>query len=139
MNRNIVTGKEAAAARAVMGKGYVTAKPTADTYADRLVKYIPPDIIGAFTAIEGLVDSGGGTKRAILAWVVFTVILVATPAYLIRVAGVRKISQVVISTAAFIVWAFAYPGEPFLSLNIDRVWGSVILALFTFLIPLVTV
>lgn len=118
-------------------KGPLTSVPTADSYSDRLVKYIPPEVIAAFTAIEGRIGSAKSTSTH-LAWLVFLVILFATPIYLIRLGHVRKPLQVGISTIAFVVWAVAYPGPPFGNC-IDRLTASVTLALYVFLIPLLSV
>jgi hypothetical protein len=107
MGRTVVSEEEAFNANVRLGSPEtdVQAAPVilvkADEYSERLVKYIPPDVIGAFTAIEGIVE--GGVKpedphRATYAWVVFAIILVATPFYLLNVAKVSKMRQIAIST-----------------------------------------
>jgi hypothetical protein len=136
MNRTVISEKDLAARRTTLGLDHERQTPTADAYSDRLIKYIPPDVIAAFSAIEGIVAGSRSTNAVPLGWFVFAVIGIATPFYLVKVGGVRKPLQVVISTIAFVVWAFAYPGEPFRSLGVDSTFSSVVLALYTFLIPL---
>jgi hypothetical protein len=126
------------------------AQVKADDYGGRLVKYIPPEVIGAFTAIEGVVQGGFKPKNVggvmvtdpvaqTCAWVVFGIMLIATPLYLSRVAKVTKVTQIAISTIAFGVWAFAYPGPPFGTLGINQTLSSIALMLYVFLIPIVEV
>jgi hypothetical protein len=136
MSRTVISSKDLATRRAVLGEGDRVETATPDAYTDRLIKYIPPDVIAAFTAIEGILAGSKSPNAVVLGWLVFAVIGIATPFYLSRVGGVRKPVQVVISTVAFVVWAFAYPGEPFRSLIADNTIASVVLALYTFLIPL---
>jgi hypothetical protein len=75
----------------------------------------------------------------LLAWTVFVVLLIGTPIYLWRTGGVHKPAQLVISTGAYLVWAFAYPGPPFDAFGIPPVYGSVIMGLYTFIISLFTI
>jgi hypothetical protein len=136
MNRTVISEKDLTAQRATLGDDNARENETPDAYTDRLIKYIPPDVIAAFSAIEGILTGSKSQNTFVLGWLVFAVIGIATPFYLIKVGGVRKPLQVVISTVAFVVWAFAYPGEPFRSLGFDATFSSVVLALYTFLIPL---
>lgn len=134
MNRTVVSRADVA----LVGVAEV-APPQPDKYVDRLVKYIPPDVIAVFLALEGAVNTAGAESHAILAWVLFGIILVATPFYLVKVGGVTKPAQIVIATVAFAVWAFAYSGPPFSLLHVDPLYSTVVLALYTFLIPLIEV
>jgi len=110
-----------------------------DNYVDRLVKYIPPDVIGAYAALHGFISSPqvGGDPN--VSWGIFGIMLFATPLYLLRVRKVRKPAQLLISTLAFAVWAFAYPGVPFSTLHTNPIWAPIALTLFTFLIPILEV
>jgi hypothetical protein len=146
MDRTVISEKDVAEAlvraRGKLGPeesatALAPAIPSADSYADRLVKYIPPEVVAGFSAIEGLVDSAKPVN-SYLAWAVFVVILFATPVYLVKVGNVRKPSQVGISTVAFIIWAIAYPGPPFVSI-VNRLSAAVLLGLYVFLIPLFVV
>ncbi len=90
MERTVISQKDAVRANVRLGTTEVSpdakAEPVplvkADDYSGRLVKYIPPDVIGAFTAIEGVIEGGFDPHdpyRGMYAWAVFTIILVATP------------------------------------------------------------
>ncbi len=72
-------------------------------------------------------------------WIVFVVVWVITIPWQIRIAKITKWRQVVIGTGAFAVWAISL-GEPFTAHNISwyqPAYGAMLLALYTFLIPLV--
>lgn len=129
MNRNVVTDQDANALRDVRvaslevpalapsaapaGPAPPAGTPTADDYWNRLLKYIPIDVIGVYLAATGAVSSvSGHTKREAVLWIIFGVVLVVTPIYLRNVAGVVRSRQLAISAAAFAVWAFAL-GGPF--------------------------
>jgi len=68
IDRNIVTERDAAFRRAVMGSD---TRVVADQYLERLIKLIPAEVIFTFTAIEGVVASWHSTAqtRAIAEWV----------------------------------------------------------------------
>ncbi len=101
---------------------------TADTYADRLIKYIPAEVVTLYFTLDALLPEG----REILAWIVFLVLVVLTPIYLMRVQKVSKRMQLVISTVAFIVWVFRL-GGPFDGLSwYDPLYGALLLPLYTF-------
>lgn len=137
MGRQIVSSKDVVTATKL---GTKTAGPrkAPDTYVDRLVKYIPPDVIAAYVTIESMIAAAkGGQDLVVLAWAVFAIILVACPLYLWRVGGVSKPLQLALSTFAFVVWAFAYNGPPFSYLEIAPIYGAVLLTLTTFLIPII--
>ena len=105
-----------------------------DGYQDRLAKYIPGEIIGAYLAIDrNLVPSAresakqlsGGSLAANLStlegikpWMPLVIGLAFTPLYfwqLARTAGPRTPwrTQAVVSTMAFLVWAYAIQGSAF--------------------------
>lgn len=134
MNRTVVSWRDATGASVGIAKAASVSSP--DKYVDRLLKYIPPDVIGVFLATEGLIRAAGPEEHRLLSWIVFATILILTPFYLARVGGVTKPVQIAISTLAFVVWAFAYNGPPFSLLGVDALYPTVILALYTFLVPL---
>lgn len=85
-------------------------------------------------------DLAGPQKEAIL-WIVFGVLLLATPLYQWRLLKIRLPLQLAIATVAFAVWVF-YLGGPFKLTFADPSWyrptyGAVLLPLYTFLIPLI--
>jgi hypothetical protein len=135
INRNIVTERDAAFRRGVQG-GDSTA--SADRYLERLVKLIPAEIILAFAAAEGVVASWHTSARfqAIAAWGCFVVILLALPAYLKRVAEIRRGKQIFASAIAYVAWAAGSAGPPF---GLDPEPRALILILGGFLLPLVRI
>jgi hypothetical protein len=109
------------------------AKP--DTYGDRLIKYIPSEVIALHLALTKILMAATTSPHA-LYWVIFVVGLIATFTYM-RFAKPPKVSwpQTLIAVAAFAVWVFAI-GEPFSSLSwYLPVYGALLLPIFTFFAP----
>ncbi len=112
-----------------------------DGYVDKLVKYIPTEIVGAWIAITGLIKSSSDIPATVLLWGLFIFFVVLTVLYIFKqTSEPRKspaITQIAISTGAFIVWVFAL-GEPFSSLSFYRpVYGSILLIVYNLVIPLI--
>ncbi len=111
--------------------------PELDSYVRRLLKFIPAEIVGLYIMLSGIARAlPDDDFKSGLEWAVFGVLLVATPPYLHRALNVRKVTQLVLSTTAFAVWAFAQ-GEPFTVIPHQTVLGAVILPLFTLLVAIV--
>ncbi len=114
------------------------------SYADKVVKLVPTEIVGAYMVLAGIVGVTASTPTAptdslskILIQGVFFVLLVLTPLYLWRVSGVTNIVQLVVTTLAFILWIYTL-GGPF------AVWGiyepkvaAILLTLWSFIIPVI--
>ena len=49
-----------------------------DTYFDKVVKYIPADIVSAWVAVTGLVSSARDLPRQPILWVAFAIGLILT-------------------------------------------------------------
>src|SRR6266516_224815 len=97
MNRRIrVAGPAAAAA----------ASPV-DTYFDKLVKYIPADIVGAWVTVSGLVTGTSGAPRQTILWIAFVVGLILTAWWTLQQAAAPgrrpAVTQAIVSTGAFCV------------------------------------
>jgi hypothetical protein len=129
MSRRIVTTQLQAVGKAV----------EVDTYSDKLIKYIPADIVGAWIAVKGLVAGGAETlPKATILWIAF--IVGAILAFLWTLRQTRDpdrrpaITQTVIATIAFVVWVIA-TGQPF---ELNPVYGSLILIAYTLVVPLVS-
>lgn len=115
--------------------------PAADTYFDKVVKYIPADIVGAWIAVTGLIVGAAGVPGGALLWIAFAVAIILTAAWTWKQTTVPDqppaVTQVVISTIAFIVWVFAL-GGPFATLGFYRpLYGSLLLILYTLLVALI--
>lgn len=111
----------------------------ADGYLERLLKYIPAEIVAVFILVQGLVeqmDHDSDPFKPIL-WGVFLVFAILTPLYLWRIQKVTKITQLVISLVAFVVWVFAL-GGPFTTLEwYVPIYGEILLPIFTLVIAIV--
>ena len=123
----------------------------AQSYADKVMKLVPTEIVGAYMVLGGIIgyppgatvrvaDSASGITddvlRAFLIQFTFAVLFVLTPVYLRRVGHVASIGQIALSTVTFVVWVYSL-GGPFV------VWGfyyplmgSVALVLWALIVPL---
>jgi hypothetical protein len=111
-----------------------------DTYFDKVVKYIPADIVGAWVAVTGLVSSASGIDRQMVLWVAFGIGLILTAWWTLRQTALPgrppAVTQVIISTGAFAVWVFAL-GGPFQHVPGQQVYGSLLLILYTLVVALI--
>jgi hypothetical protein len=90
-----------------------------DTYSDRVVKYIPADVVAAWVTASGLIkaaENGPYRPSNTVLWVIFAVGLFLAGAWTWKQtnrAGMPPpVVQIVISTIAFAVWVFGL-GGPF--------------------------
>jgi hypothetical protein len=112
-----------------------------DTFFDRVMKYIPADIVGAWVALTGLVAGAAGIPTARVLWGVFAVMMAITFAWTLKQTAMEGAPparmQAAISTGSFAVWVFAL-GGPFASLSwYAPVYGSIVLILYTLVVGLV--
>lgn len=114
-----------------------TPMPEEDEYTSRLLKFIPAEVVAVYLALDGVVKAAASQLPHKTLWVVFLVLLIATPLYLWRVAKVTKKAQLVVSTVSFAVWVFTL-GGPFAGLSwYQPAYGAMLLPLYTFLIPVI--
>jgi hypothetical protein len=129
--RVMAPGAQAAAA---------ASSPAVDTYFDKVVKYIPADIVGAWVAVTGLVSSAGGIDRQTVLWVAFGIGLILTAWWTLKQTALPgrppAITQAIISTSAFAVWVFAL-GGPFQHVPGQPLYGSLLLILYTLVVALI--
>jgi hypothetical protein len=88
-------------------------------FADKLVKLIPTEIVGAYMVIAGILGVTIGTDPAslktedkVLIQVGFFALLVLTPIYLWKSSGVRNKVQLIVTSSSFVVWVYTL-GGPF--------------------------
>ena len=150
MNRQVVTAEDISRFRSEtlpsgLAGGIAAApapsyehEPQADTYKDRLMKYIPTEVVATWIFLDGIARSAPGpTQAAMLRWTVFLALLAGTWLYLLRVQRVTKRQQLAISTLAFAVWVISL-GGPFSLLSwYSPVYGAILLPLYTFAIPVI--
>lgn len=106
-------------------------------YQDALVKIIPSEIVAAFMVIDGLI-TGDEPYVNWLNIIVFAILLILIPLYLVFIYKIWDPLQILFTTLSFPVWVY-WLGGPF------KVWGihypqiaSILLILWTLLIPLIT-
>lgn len=113
-----------------------------DTYFDKLLKYIPADIVGAWIAAAGLIESGAeGTQRKVLLWIAFLVGAPLAGAWTLRQTQAPNrppaYTQAALAVGSFVVWIFAI-GGPFSTLSwYDALYGSLVLILYTIVVGFV--
>jgi hypothetical protein len=108
----------------------------ADQFFDRVIKYIPADVVGGWVAAMGIIGTAGpDPHRPTVLWVAFAAGLLLTAAWTYvqtREPGKPPaVAQVVVATLAFAVWVFAL-GGPFTTLDwYVQYYGSLLLIAFT--------
>ena len=113
-----------------------------DTYFDRIIKYVPSEIIGAWIAVKGLVlGFSDEPKEMMVLWIAFFIGIIFTALLIWRLTSepgkpIAK-TQILLSVGAFIVLVFSL-GEPFTQLSwYDPGYGSLSLIFYTLLIGIV--
>lgn len=105
-----------------------------DGYFDRIVKYVPVEVVSAWIAATALIESADTAPKETLHWIVFFVGLVLVGPWRIKLTSRPGLSpavtQAVVATAAYAVWIFAM-GGPFASLAwYQPVYGGLALIFF---------
>ena len=114
------------------------AAPEEDKYLDRVIKYIPSEIVGAWISLTGIIAGAAAGPTEVVLWIVFAIGVILTPIYMWRQTTEPgkpvATTQIVISAISFIVWVFAI-GGPFEGLTFYQPWlGSVVLIVFTLVV-----
>jgi hypothetical protein len=116
-------------------------------FANKLVKLVPTEIVGAYMVLAGMLGYAYGTTpaaqqmpdpelKAILIQVVFFSLLVLTPLYLWRIGRVSHLVQLVVTTISYVIWVYTL-GGPFVVWGLyHSVIGSVVLVLWSVITPL---
>ena len=133
MSRRVITAQLQAA-------GPATA--TVDGYFDKLVKYIPADIVGAWVFASSAIKEASGVSVTATLWITFAVLLMITPLWTWRWTKLpgkpAARTQIFISTISFAVWVFAL-GGPFATLGFYRpLFGSLILVLYSLVVAMIS-
>jgi hypothetical protein len=114
------------------------AKVEVDTYFDKLFKYIPADIVGAWIAVKGLIIGASDVPKKTIFWIAFGIGVIVTFLWtLLRTKDPDHkpaITQTIISTIAFVIWVIALGGFPF---NMNPLYGSLLLILFTLVMAMI--
>jgi hypothetical protein len=108
-----------------------------DGFFDRVIKYIPSDIVAGWVALNGLSKD----LQAGLLWGLLAVIALFTFLWTKRQTTVPgqppATKQCVVATISFLVWAFALHSGPFATLTYDDRLGSIGLIVYTLGIGLI--
>lgn len=104
------------------------------TYLDRVARLIPAEIVAAHLTIQGLVYSHIRI-RDIAIELSAVVLLILLPFYLRRV-GVTTKKQIFLTMGNFVAWVLAVSLPVHQRFDLDPLWGSIILILWTAVIPI---
>lgn len=110
----------------------------ADRYIDKLVKYIPAEIIAFYACIAGIAETMPENQKALALWLALGLGVLATPIYLVYVHGLggKQWPHLVISMVAYAAYVYVL-GGPFKLPGINLyypAWGSIVVAIFTLII-----
>jgi hypothetical protein len=119
------------AAAGAAGPGGKPSKPETDPYKERLTKFIPGEVVGAYLACNSL--TAGRAVGPKMKWLLFLVFLLGTPAHLWVMENVRKKSQLAISTGAYVIWVINIGGP----VVVDPVFAGMLLIMYTFAVPMI--
>jgi fucose 4-O-acetylase-like acetyltransferase len=125
-----------------------------DGYFKKVVKYIPAEIIGAYTFCIGLVSSDTTANFHLFPWILFG-LLVFTPVYMYLSVvdnpnndplNKRKLAlfHSAIASIAFLIWIYALGDKPMIEYSkelfgkdwYNAITGSLILVAFSMIAPL---
>jgi hypothetical protein len=112
VDRNIITGDDVVG---WSGREATSSAPhlDADSYMDRLMKYVPIELMSAYVVVQGLLQSAYKNElraRAIALAILLVAGLVTTWFFSARVLKVRRTEQLSMTVLAFAVWVFAIGG-----------------------------
>ncbi len=116
--------------------------PGTKQYLEKVAKLVPSEVIAGYLAIVGFIAAvGDADARLWLGWAAFALGLVLTPFYLNTQAEPDrpKRNHLILSTVAFVVWAYAVSGATLLpDFHTDAVASIVLIAfsLVSGIIPL---
>ncbi|MCL2932429.1 MAG: hypothetical protein MGG11_09200 [Trichodesmium sp. MAG_R03] len=117
-------------------------KSDVDNYLDKIMKYIPSEIVGVWITIKTMVEGNDNVPENSILWGIFIFCLFLTFAYIrLLPAGFKRkptVKQGIISVGAFMIWAIAIGGKPFISISwYQPIYGSILMVLYTVVIPLI--
>jgi hypothetical protein len=111
------------------------AAPAPDDYKDRVLKYIPAEVVTLYLSVDAIVRAK--QDSATLSWGLFVFGVLATILYLRLSAGVTKPLQLVVSALAFCVWAISIGSPSTYIPGYDAIYGAIALPIFTFVAGLI--
>jgi hypothetical protein len=146
MGRRIITSDDAEVLRAnmmsKMGIGQTDKDAgkiiEVDSYFTKILKYIPAEIISGYVAINSIFKSIADVST-IFQWIIVAAMTLLTGLYIWRLTNEPQkpaaVSQIIISTFAFLVWVFAL-GGPFAEMSwYQYYYGAILLVMYTLAVP----
>ena len=104
------------------------------SYADKLIRLIPTEIVAAYLAIQNLAI-GWPDQRDVILIVAAAVLVLVIPCYLRRLHSVKSNQQIAITMISFLVWVFSV-SIPYIKW-IAPLWSTVVIILWTVIVPVV--
>jgi hypothetical protein len=146
MSRRIITADDADVTRTMMmskmgvnqADGSAVKVPEVDSYFTKILKYIPAEIVSGYVAINAIFKSISDVSL-VFHWIVVAALTALTGLYIWRLTNEPNkppaVSQIIISTIAFVVWVFAL-GGPFAEMGwYQYYYGAILLVMYTLAVP----
>lgn len=110
-------------------------------YLEKVSRLIPAEVLAGYLAMMGFVGSiNGAETQKIANWIIFGACLVLTPLYLNNVAVPNrpKRNHLIVSTVAFVVWAYVTTGAQLLGPELfSQAIASIVLIMFSLISALI--
>lgn len=93
----------------------VSATEQLEDYLERVVKYIPAEIIALYMLIHNISPSTSEGAPAVVEFAIYALFVMLTAFYLNKFGGAvpDKAKQIVIGTISFVVWSYGIDGSFF--------------------------
>lgn len=113
-----------------------------DTYFDKVIKYIPADVVAAWTVVSGLVASAGdAVPKATVLWLAYAFGILMTALWTWKQTQEKNKplakTQIAIATVAFAIWVAALGGPFDFWLAYQHLYGSLLLVAYTLAVGLI--
>jgi len=119
-----------------------TGGASVDGFFDKIVKYIPSDVMAAWTAAIGIIAPStppSSSDKTVL-WIAFAFGTVFTAVWTwVQTKDPNQppaVRQIIACTVSFVVWAFALPIGPSSILQLQSKWGALLLIGWTLVLGL---
>jgi hypothetical protein len=114
-----------------------------DGYFDKVIKYIPADVVAAWTLVTSLIASAGSQfPKSMALWIAYAFGIVMTALGTWKQTQETHKSpaktQILIATVAFAIWVAALGGPFEFWPSYERLYGSLLLIAYTLVVGLVT-
>ncbi len=133
MGRRIVTRR----LEGIQGGGQV------DTYFDKVIKYIPADVVAAWTVVSSLIASAGSEfPKATVLWVAYAFGIAMTGLWTLKQTQDKRKppakTQIAVAVIAFAIWVAALGGPFEFWPGYQPLYGSLLLIGYTLAVGLIT-